>query len=271
MFAEQGATATASAVLDVVMTDACGIGANGANAPRLPVVHPLARTATSIDGAHLVVDGVSLSSAEFSTDMLVASPDDETVILRVPRPQPHETAAVSGFDPSSKFHHIQFRVPIAEAEDMGADWRIARAAGRRALAGELVGNGRAMLGIAVDQVSHREQFGRAIGANQTPRHRLADSYVHLAAANELVDAAWSSQNEWDAIVAKTYAGYANELTASACLQVCGAIGLTSEHRLGGYVKRARMLDALYGGWHRSIQRIGMDLTASGSLPQGASA
>ncbi|EUA23710.1 acyl-CoA dehydrogenase, C-terminal domain protein [Mycobacterium xenopi 4042] len=53
-------------------------------------------------------------------------------------------------------------------------------AARRAVASELVGNGCAMLNIAVDHVRNRKQFGRAIGANQTPRHRLAQCYTRLA-------------------------------------------------------------------------------------------
>ena len=125
-----------------------------------------------------------------------------------------------------------------------------------------------MLDLAVEQVGQRTQFGRPIGANQTPRHRLADAYVQLAAARELVRSAWLSDRPWDATVAKSYAGYAVETTSRACLQVCGAIGLTSEHPLGGYVKRFRTLDALYGGWQRAMHSVGERLLASRVVPRG---
>jgi alkylation response protein AidB-like acyl-CoA dehydrogenase len=53
-----------------------------------------------------------------------------------------------------------------------------------------------------------------------------------------------------------------------CLQVCGAIGLTAEHPLGGYAKRARVLDALHGGWRGAVQDIGMALLRSETIPAG---
>ncbi|EUA23061.1 hypothetical protein I553_5160 [Mycobacterium xenopi 4042] len=59
------------------------------------------------------------------------------------------------------------------------------------------------------------------------------------------------------------------MTSRACLQVCGAIGLTSEHRLGGHVKRVRVLDALYGDWRTSTQEIGMTLLQRETIPAGA--
>jgi alkylation response protein AidB-like acyl-CoA dehydrogenase len=69
-------------------------------------------------------------------------------------------------------------------------------------------------------------------------------------------------------VAKTYAGSASDVTSRTCLQVCGAIGLTSEHSLGRYVKRARILDALHGGWRESVQDIGMTLLRDERIPVG---
>jgi alkylation response protein AidB-like acyl-CoA dehydrogenase len=125
-----------------------------------------------------------------------------------------------------------------------------------------------MLDIAVDHVGQRTQFGRPLGSNQSPRHRLADCYALLAGARALIDTAWSSGSAWDAKVAKAYAGYASAATSRACLQVCGAIGLTSEHVLGGYAKRARILDALYGGWRSSNRDIGMTLLREETVPGG---
>lgn len=69
-------------------------------------------------------------------------------------------------------------------------------------------------------------------------------------------------------MAKTYAGQASDATTRACLQLCGAIGLTSEHPLGGYVKRARILDALYGGWREATHDIGMTLLRTEGIPPG---
>src|SRR5690606_6328656 len=121
------------------------------------------------------------------------------------------------------------------------------------------GNAGAMLDLAVEHVTHRTQFGRPIGSYQSVRHRLADAYAQVEAARELVAVAWESRTPWDAKVAKAYAGWAAETTAGACMQVCGATGLTLEHELGRYVARARVLDALYGGWQDAIHDIGEQL------------
>jgi alkylation response protein AidB-like acyl-CoA dehydrogenase len=83
-----------------------------------------------------------------------------------------------------------------------------------------------------------------------------------------VQVAWDSDRPWDATVAKAYAGYAVDVTSKACLQVCGAMGLTAEHALGGYVKRFRILDALYGRWQQTMRAVGEQLLASRVIPRG---
>jgi alkylation response protein AidB-like acyl-CoA dehydrogenase len=85
----------------------------------------------------------------------------------------------------------------------------------------------------------------------------------------LAQAAWRSATPWDARVAKTYAGYAAHATSRACMQVCGAIGLTTEHRLPTYVKRGRILDGLYGGWEQWVHELGARLLDTAAIPAAA--
>lgn len=261
LFSEQGRAGVASAVLDGVIVNAAG-----GDLPSQPlVVHSFARVASSVAGDRLRVDGVALSDPVPGASYVVAAGSQ---VYSVPVSDVASATPVRGFDPDSSLRRVRFEIGTDAARVCACDWDAAAVAARRALACELTGNGMAMLDIAVEQVSQRHQFGRPIGANQTPRHRLADAYVQLSAASELVQIAWASGTPWDATVAKAYAGYAVDTTSRACLQVCGAMGLTSEHALGGYVRRARTLDALHGRWQYAMRAIGEELLTSRAIPRG---
>ena len=265
LFTEQGAAGVASAALDGVIVSAGGGDLPSIPSEQLRVVHPFGSVASSVAGDRLLVDGVALSEPSSDGVYVVAA---GAAVYTVPVVDIAPAVAVRGFDPASALCPVRFVIGTDVAEERKSDWHAATAAARRALACELIGNGKAMLGIAVEQVSQRNQFGRPIGANQTPRHRLADAYVQLSAASELVAIAWASGTPWDARVAKAYAGYAADTTIRASLQVCGAMGLTSEHALGGYVKRSRTLDALHGRWQYAMRAIGEQLLASRAIPRG---
>jgi hypothetical protein len=244
LFTEQGATLARSRALDAVVTRALGV-------PSGTVVHPAPGGAGApwFDGD---VDGVLLVGAQgpflVPGEAGVRSVEE---LVGVP---------VGGFDPDAGLVRVTGSVQ-GEVRDCEA-WSGAVAAARRALASELVGLGRAALDLAVEQVCMRQQFGKAIGSLQSPRHRLAEAHVALSAAENLIEQAWTQPGASTAIAAKAQAGKAAELTASAALQVCGAIGLTSEHRLGGYVRRAFVVDSLYGSWRDLSRELGRQLLAS---------
>jgi hypothetical protein len=271
LFTEQGRADRASAALDSVLIDACGSEFHETNNGERPlaVIHPFG-TATCVNrDGKLLIDGLLLSDPRTTRGCVLAADNCDSTAYVLTRDQVMTaTTPVSGFDPASSLHLVHLDVAIDDTRREPCDWAGAVAAGRRALASELVGNGSAMLDIAVDHVRQRMQFGRPIGANQAPRHLLADCYTRLGAARELIDAAWKSGTPWDARVAKAYAGQASDVTGRACLQVCGAMGLTTEHPLGGYVKRARILDSLYGGWRAAVHDIGIALLRAESIPTG---
>jgi hypothetical protein len=271
LFTEQGRACRASTCLDTVVVDAANGELRSVHAAeeQLAVVHPIGDTSCLEWEGRLVIDGVALSDPRTTHGCVVAVDGAEAMAYLVdPERLADVVTPVAGFDPDSLLHRVRIDIPILDTEPCLCDWRGAVAAGRRALASELVGNGSAMLDIAVDHVSQRTQFGRPIGTNQSPRHRLAECHALLAGARGLIDTAWKSGTPWDATVAKAYAGYASSTTSRVCLQVCGAIGLTAEHSLARYAKRARVLDALYGGWRTAVQDIGMTLLRTESIPVG---
>ncbi|MCV7282424.1 acyl-CoA dehydrogenase [Mycolicibacterium flavescens] len=242
LFTEQGRAGAASAALDEVML--------GSGPDTSVVVHPLAQARSTVDAGRLDVDGVVLHTPPDRPAVVLASGERAFVV------ENWSAEPVAGFAPRSRLHRVRLSLPLDDLQARDIDVPAAIAAARRALSAELIGNAGAMLDLAVGHVTDRVQFGRPIGTYQTPRHRLADAYAQVEAARELLGLAWRSRSAWDADVAKAYAGWAAETTAAACMQVCGAIGLSSEHALGGYVARSRVLDALYGGWQDAIHDIG---------------
>jgi hypothetical protein len=271
LFTEQGLAGRQSAALDAVLIDIGGGDLRESVPPdgQLAVLHPFGTVESHRRADHLDIDGVLLTDPVRTAGVAVGVSDDHaSVYLLDAERVASSTVPVRGFDPASSLFRITTSVSMAEVQECKTDWQAAVAVARRALAAELAGNGSAMLNIAVEQVGQRTQFGRPIGSNQTPRHRLAQSYVLLAGAQGLIGAAWDSHDSWDATVAKAYAGYASDDVGRTCLQVCGAIGLTAEHSLGGFVKRARILDGLYGGWRRSVDHIGSQLLSRGAIPTG---
>ncbi|MGH3329642.1 MAG: acyl-CoA dehydrogenase family protein, partial [Streptomycetales bacterium] len=99
---------------------------------------------------------------------------------------------------------------------------------------------------------NREQFGRPIGVHQAVSHRLADVYIALEEARSLAYwAAWcvtegDQAGERASLAAKAHAGEAAVLACESAIQVHGGIGMTWEHVLHRYYKRARWIAAFEG-------------------------
>jgi hypothetical protein len=260
LFTEQGALGKSSSALDMVALAELADGSTHA------VVHPVnGRVPARIVDDGIAIDGVILTDID---EPIVVATDNEAFLVDLSR-RDSVVTAVGGFDPGSRLHRVRSHIERAQVTQVAIDWDAVTAAAERALSSELVGNGMAMLRLAADQITGRKQFGRPLGANQSPRHRLAEGYALLQGAAELARTAWRTGDASDARIAKAYAGYASQTTSRACLQVCGAIGLTTEHALPKYVTRGRILDAMYGGWAESASDIGRHLLDSGSLPVAA--
>jgi hypothetical protein len=133
-----------------------------------------------------------------------------------------------------------------------------------ALASELVGVVQRIIDIAVDQVTTRRQFGRAIGSYQAVRFRLAESYVEMVGARALIKSAWEDGSRVAARSAKTVAGAAHDTVAKHAIQVCGAIGLSQEHPLPALVRRGFALDGLLNTASARPAAIGRELLAAQS-------
>ncbi|MDZ7887386.1 MAG: acyl-CoA dehydrogenase family protein [Mycobacterium sp.] len=152
--------------------------------------------------------------------------------------------------------------------DTAAHWDDAVAAGRRALATELVATAEAILELATAHLATRTQFGHPIGSFQAPRHALAGAFAELEGARALTSEAWRDGGDFAAVVAKSAAGQAHRAVGEAAMQVCGAIGMTAEHDLHRHVARGVQIDALLGS-HLQLEPAIADHLLDADEPDGA--
>lgn len=143
----------------------------------------------------------------------------------------------------------------------------ALAAGRLALAHELVGVGRGMLDLARAHALGRVQFDRPIARFQAVRHRLAEALVAVEGADAACDAAWQlGAGAPAAAAAKAVAGRAARVAARHCQQVLAGVGFTLEHPFHRYLRRALVLDRLLGDAATLTRQLGEQLLAERRVP-----
>jgi alkylation response protein AidB-like acyl-CoA dehydrogenase len=125
-------------------------------------------------------------------------------------------------------------------------------AGRAGAAAELVGVASQSAAMTVDYLKQRRQFGRAIGEFQVLQHRAAFLYSEIEIARAAILKAQQMLDSGDSgaaamvAVAKAKAGAASALAVAEGVQMHGGIGMTDEHDIGLYMKRDRVLNALFG-------------------------
>jgi len=117
---------------------------------------------------------------------------------------------------------------------------------------ETVGVADRTLEFTLDWVKQRVAFGRVIGSFQGLKHRLADHVTQLEAAKAATAyAARAIQNGApDAAIAasaaKAQAGKYGVEIIRDCLQMHGGIGMTYDHDIHFYLRRAVSNEALFG-------------------------
>jgi alkylation response protein AidB-like acyl-CoA dehydrogenase len=122
-----------------------------------------------------------------------------------------------------------------------------------ALAIATVGTCRLIFEETLQYAKDREQYGRPIGSFQALKHRLADMYLAVEKATSLCYFAALTIAEDDprraeaAALAKAAAGDCQRLLVQEGLQLHGGVGMTWEHDLHFFLKRAKTGDTLLGG------------------------
>ena len=112
--------------------------------------------------------------------------------------------------------------------------------------------------MTVDYAKLRVAFGKPIGSYQGVKHQAADMLVAIENAKSLTYyAAWAlDEDEAEAplavAMAKAAASDMARKVAGAGIQLHGGIGMTWEHDLQLYFKRAKASEVAFGdaAWHR---------------------
>ena len=128
------------------------------------------------------------------------------------------------------------------------------------LSAEMLGSMTAAFEMTLDYLKTRKQFGVPIGTFQALKHRAARMYVEtelarsivMAAHRALDDGADEMQVARMAAIAKARCSDAFVLIANEGVQMHGGIGMTDEHDMGFFLKRARAAEMTFGdaAWQR---------------------
>jgi alkylation response protein AidB-like acyl-CoA dehydrogenase len=257
---EEGRACASAGALDVVVAAVLDTTLDPAAAVVHPAVSAVDQPPGRGDGDALVVEGLAL--APNAITLLVPTADGVALVDR----DVLTTVRHEGFDETFGMVTVAGNVTAA-VESLPAGWALVVDAARRALAHELIGVAEASLALAVEHVTQRHQFGHPIAAFQSVRHRLADVHVAITAAHCAASAAWAEPGFLAAAAAKALAGRAALMATRDAQQVCGALGFTWEHTLHRYLRRAWMLDALYGTSAELQRRIGASLVEKREVPR----
>ncbi|HEY4171504.1 MAG TPA: acyl-CoA dehydrogenase [Rhodopila sp.] len=123
---------------------------------------------------------------------------------------------------------------------------------RAALAAEMLGSANEAFDRTVQYLKDRKQFGVAIGSFQALKHRAAQMFCEVEITRSAVLAAVSAldQNANDAAALVSLAKAKSNDTLYLCgnegVQMHGGIGMTDEHEIGFFMKRARVAQASFG-------------------------
>ncbi len=110
----------------------------------------------------------------------------------------------------------------------------------------------------IEYLKDRHQFGQPIGAFQALQHRAARMFTELELTRSCVEAALDAIDSADddlpklASLAKARSCGTLNLVSNEMIQMHGGIGMTDVHDAGLYLKRARVVEAMFGNaaFHR---------------------
>jgi len=128
------------------------------------------------------------------------------------------------------------------------------------LAAELLGIANECLQLTLRYLKEREQFGVVIGTFQALQHRAATLWTDIELCKSMVLKALQALDESPedagliASMAKVKACKAAELATNEGIQMHGGIAMTDEFDMGFFLKRARVVQMLFGDHRYHLNR-----------------
>ena len=131
---------------------------------------------------------------------------------------------------------------------------------RIGVSAELLGLGLEVFERTLEYLRDRKQFGVPIGSFQALQHRAAKLYAELEMCKSLVIKALQSLDSGAPDQAEMASLAKAKLSATAVdaalegIQMHGGIGMTDDFDIGFFLKRARVLESLYGDRYYHLDR-----------------
>lgn len=132
---------------------------------------------------------------------------------------------------------------------------------RIGLSAELLGIAREAFDRTLAYLKERKQFGVLIGSFQALQHRAALMFCELELGKSLVlkglmaiDQGETAELPKLASLAKGKVCEIARLVTNEAIQMFGGIGMTDEHEIGFYIKRARVAQQTYGDQNYHLER-----------------
>ncbi len=128
------------------------------------------------------------------------------------------------------------------------------------LASELLGLSVEAFERTVGYLKERKQFGRVIGSFQGLAHRAAELFAELELARSIVLQALHKIDEGEedlsqiASAAKAKLCEVAQRATNEAIQMHGGIGMTDEHEIGFFIKRARVAQHTFGDYNYHLDR-----------------
>jgi len=129
----------------------------------------------------------------------------------------------------------------------------------------LLGIAQATRDRSVAYAKVREQYGKPIGAFQAIKHYCAEMAVkcesvismlyHAAIVLSNPKGAYSENYQFDTLAVKALASNAAQDNANTAVQIHGGMGFTQEMDIHLFVKRAHVLDQLFGGKRKQLHKL----------------
>jgi acyl-CoA dehydrogenase len=128
------------------------------------------------------------------------------------------------------------------------------------LASELLGLSIEAFERTVSYLKERKQFGRLIGSFQGLQHRAAELFAELELGRSIVLKALQAVDDGDeqlpklASAAKAKLSEIAQRATNEAIQMHGGIGMTDEHEIGFFIKRARVAQHCFGDYNYHLDR-----------------
>jgi alkylation response protein AidB-like acyl-CoA dehydrogenase len=204
--------------------------------------------------------------------LVAARADDGVAVFAVPRDAVGiqvERTLVADAHNAARVVLLDVALPVDARLPGGSEAALRQALdfGRAAAAAELLGMADEVFERTLDYLKQRKQFGKLIGEFQALQHRAAVLYVDielaraaLAKALHVLDTAPAQATKAETLamavaVAKAKCGSAATLAVQEGVQMHGGMGMTDQLDFGLFMKRARVLQELYGDSSFQMDRL----------------